>query len=1166
MSLCCGSLHAATFSITTNSDDETNTASLPYALIHSAAGDTIDCTPIAGQTITLGKPLPAIVKNLTVSGGTLGPVTIDGIGSYQGFSLGSGTSVTVQNFSMQNCRSIGGTGGSGNTGGGGGVAGGGALYIHNGVNVTINHIAFSSNQAIGGDGGDGQASPSSLGCGGGGGGFCSGSPLGAGENGSGGNNGGGGGGGHSGAGSGGSTGGGTATGISGLFLGGGGGGSVGLAGGGASNAGGPTPSNLYAGGTSSGTNGGGGGAGAGGAGGNATSITGGIGGVGLGIDTFFGAGGGGGGGGLGNGGNGLGAGGGGAASGGGIGGSGGAIGGGGGGGLTANSGGAGGFGAGGGGSGAGSAGGTPGVCGGNGGLGIGAGGGGGAGFGGAIFIQQGALLTIGDSTSFSGNSSTGGAGGTASGSGTAGAAGTHLGADLFLQSGGTIIFNLVSSGLTVASSIDSDQGGGGGSGGGVTLTGTNTLVLSSANTYTGTTTIVSGILNIAADSGLGIAANPLIIGTGTLQIAGALTSARSISLTGSSIIDTQGNALGLSGPMTGGGSLNFIGTGSTVSLSGANSYSGGTNISSGITLQGSTASLQGAISVQAIDSTLIFNVLNQSGGNLYAGALSGLGFVLLQGSGTIQLSAASPSFTGTMTVSSGVELNMNGSIANAGLLTIVSGATLSGSGTVGNVTNSGTISPGNSLGTIHVNGNLSLQPSSQLSIELAPGGFSDAIAVTGTAQLDGNVLFTPTSGFYGFQSSFSFLTSSGLGGSTFASFSITNPSFTGTIVYPGGNNAVLLITISQPFLEFPYGNFNEAQVGNYVDLLSASGQISLALRTLLDTLTGASNDAINKALDQMHPAPYSAIAEMQAEVGGQLVSLFHRRPYLSCGCERERRVWVAPFGNWLREGSLGEQFGLEALTKGIAVGCDMDVGSYAILGIGGTWNQSDLTWHSGHGSGTVDRYLGALYADLMASNFYCGLSILAGVDDNNLTRHIQFASNELSAKGSFLALDLEAQIASAYFFGIPSCLFYPYLNIDFFHLGASGFTETGAETLALHVSPHAGGTLRTEAGIALQIQNTNDDETICISPKFILGWSMECPLYRPLYKAHFIAETSSFRAQGWNHTWQMFVCDLGLKLTYRACSLSGSYLSEIVPDGQDSFWGQRCNIVLDFTW
>jgi autotransporter-associated beta strand protein len=114
-------------------------------------------------------------------------------------------------------------------------------------------------------------------------------------------------------------------------------------------------------------------------------------------------------------------------------------------------------------------------------------------------------------------------------------------------------------------------------------TGAGTLVLTGTSTYTGGTQLLGGILSVSSDTSLGDAAGALTFDGGALQNTAALTSARNITLDaggGTFLVDAP---LSLTGTISGSGSLTKAG-GETMTLTGADSYTGGTTVSAG-TLQ-----------------------------------------------------------------------------------------------------------------------------------------------------------------------------------------------------------------------------------------------------------------------------------------------------------------------------------------------------------------------------------------------------------------------------------------------------------------------------------------------------------------------------------------------------------------------------------------------------
>ncbi|MET3375261.1 outer membrane autotransporter protein [Variovorax boronicumulans] len=167
-----------------------------------------------------------------------------------------------------------------------------------------------------------------------------------------------------------------------------------------------------------------------------------------------------------------------------------------------------------------------------------------------------------------------------------------------------------------------------GVGGSLVKVGTGALTLSGENTHTGGTALRQGRLNVGHSQALG---------TGTLSMdddttlgfsANGLTIANTIKLTGNNdpVIDTGAFSGTLSGAINGGGFITKQGTG-TLTLSGANTYTGATNVAQGTLKAGAVNTLSAA----SAHSVATGATLDLAGFNQTVASLANSGTVSLAG-------------------------------------------------------------------------------------------------------------------------------------------------------------------------------------------------------------------------------------------------------------------------------------------------------------------------------------------------------------------------------------------------------------------------------------------------------------------------------------------------------------------------------------------------------
>ena len=274
--------------------------------------------------------------------------------------------------------------------------------------------------------------------------------------------------------------------------------------------------------------------------------------------------------------------------------------------------------------------------------------------------------------------------------------------------------------------------------GDISVAGSTASITTGANLGSGTLNLSGAgtTLNLGANSGDAVTlVNPITLATSAAFVVptGATAALQS------PITSAPGTTLNLSG----GGTTIFSANnssmrgdisvaGSTASITaGANLGSGALNVSSGTIVMDSVA-LPNPISVNSA-STFTSNAAPGSVATL-SGAIIGSAPITFNGTGAINLTGASTSYTGTL-IATGGKLSVNSNMPSAGV-NLGAGAILGGAGTVGGIHQSGILKPGNSIGTLNVVGDYTTVDGAAYQVEINPL-LSSKINVAGNTILGG---------------------------------------------------------------------------------------------------------------------------------------------------------------------------------------------------------------------------------------------------------------------------------------------------------------------------------------------------------------------------------------------------------------------------------------------
>ena len=308
-----------------------------------------------------------------------------------------------------------------------------------------------------------------------------------------------------------------------------------------------------------------------------------------------------------------------------------------------------------------------------------------------------------------------------------------------------------------------------------------------------------------------------------------------------------------------------------LTLSGGSNHTGGTSVSAGTLRLGASERLDdgGALSV-ATGATFDLNGFDEAIGRLSgdgtlalgSGSLTAGGMADSVFSGTVtgtggtlnKFGAGTLTFSGTGTHTGGTAVNLGTLIVDGSLgsVSIGGGALLGGSGTVGALSVSGRVAPGNSIGTLSA-GSASFDPGSIFAVEIAADGSADLLDVTGAATLNGgSVEVAPLAGTYVDGQRYTLIrTGSGVAG-TFDSVGFAagqSIAFDLSLLYEGHD---VLLELSRSL--------------GFTEIVTPEDLIETA--AALDALEADPPPAAGDVLDALHPLGAAGVIEGTRQLSG----------------------------------------------------------------------------------------------------------------------------------------------------------------------------------------------------------------------------------------------------------------------------------------------------------
>jgi len=367
--------------------------------------------------------------------------------------------------------------------------------------------------------------------------------------------------------------------------------------------------------------------------------------------------------------------------------------------------------------------------------------------------------------------------------------------------------------------------------------------------------------------------------------------------------------------------------------------------------------------------------------------------------------------------------------------------TLKGFGTLGSTRVEGIIAPGNSIGTLTINGDYVQTATGVYQAELSPGGRSDLLRVSGTATLDGTLKALPEAGVYYLGEQFNFLQAAGGINGQFATtdFSAFSPFLAFGLGYSA--NGLRIDVARGNALASAAVTPNQIAVATSADGLAINQGLPKPLTQLFPAQVGAALDALS---GELHAATPMALVESSRYLRDAALSRAVAVRSPGAADDAAGGAWVQAIGGSGKLDGDANAARTDSNSNGLLVGADhVFGGGWQVGGLVGT-GRTDIKQAAGRGARSeIDNTHFGAYV----GNQWGAFGLRAGLGysrhDVGSKRELTFAGYQDALSANYDATTRQGFIEGAYRFGGREAGLEPYLQFARVEVDVDGFAEQG---------------------------------------------------------------------------------------------------------------------------
>lgn len=550
------------------------------------------------------------------------------------------------------------------------------------------------------------------------------------------------------------------------------------------------------------------------------------------------------------------------------------------------------------------------------------------------------------------------------------------------------------------------------------------------------------------------------------------------------------------------------------------------------------------------------------------------------GANTWTLEGDGGGFAGQTNVVEGT-LSVNGTLG--GTLDVLDGGRLGGTGTLGagagslvTIANGGRLAPGNSIGTLKVDGDLVFDAGSIFEAEINPALDSDLVDVSGLVTINGGTVYAlKAGGIYTPDSRWTIIDADGGVTGTFDALDQNMPFVNLALAYDANavfidvaRNSTSFCDVAETANQCSTGDGLEpAGPGNPVYDAVVSQPDEDSARDALDSLSGeihasartamiedsrfvreAMNDRLRAAFGEVG-APYTPVLAFNPDNTPMVVASDHTGPVF----------WGRGFGSWASTESDGNAASLDRTIGGLLVGTDGLVGDWRI-GLLAGYSRSGFDVDDRASSGSSDNYHVGLYGGTEWGDLAFRTGAAYTWHDIETQRSVSMSGFSDELNGAYNAGTFQAFGELGYGFELGNgTRLEPFANLAHVSLHTDSFGETGG---AAALSGAGGDTDVTFTTLGVRVEHAVALGTIDATLRGMVGWRHALGDTTP-QSTHAFSAGDAFTIAGVPIAEDAAVIEAGLDLNFTPeATFSLSYSGQIAESVQDH--GFKASLAVKF--